>query len=756
MKLTSLFVLLGLATFPLFGSAEYDDAPERIFAEDGAWCWFQDPRAVYVNGIRERTYAQWVTHDGMLQVGAFDHQTGQVETYTLKGHWHADDHNVGSFIVLPDKRLMVFYAQHNRVGLYGRTSLHPEDIRAWGAEIPISESDRITYSHPCYLEEEGRFFVFWRGPSWKPTFATSLDGQNWTEPQILLQEEGREDRSIRPYTKIVSDGKSTIHLAFTDGHPRNEPENSVYYLRYQEGHFYRADGSLVASAMDLPISHASSDVVYNGRSTGVRAWVWDIALTPDGAPVIAYTRLPSEDDHRYCYARWTGKEWFDTEITGGGKWFPQTPEGVKEREPHYSGGIVINHNDPSVVYLSKEAGEFFELQRWETRDLGETWQSRAISQESRQLNVRPVVPVGYAGERDLVLWMYGEYEHFTRYNTGIRLHDVNPNGYPISLDIRDVPLLNEVERAHLRERMRTDPDFWQAMRPAMLEADAILPKAPRPVQEIVYEGLVSNDPRRVHCVINHLRDMDDVAALIHAWYLSGQDVYARKIREYLLAWATTFVPTGNAINENKLAPLMHAWSLHRESHYGSAERDLVDAWFTGIMEKELEAARDPHKRQGNWHTKRLRMAAFLGRAMRRPEWTQYARDGVKEFVENSLYPDGTSYDFERRDTLLYHMSALKPIFDVVRTLGEPDLYYWESPVGSSIKKSVDFVVPFATGERTRREWVNSEVDLDRRRAESGLDKYEIGKLFDPQDAIEFLDMAESFDPSLAERLNEGD
>ena len=28
------------------------------FTSDGAWCWFQDPRSVYIKGEHERVYAQ--------------------------------------------------------------------------------------------------------------------------------------------------------------------------------------------------------------------------------------------------------------------------------------------------------------------------------------------------------------------------------------------------------------------------------------------------------------------------------------------------------------------------------------------------------------------------------------------------------------------------------------------------------------------------------------------------------------------------
>ena len=139
--------------------------------------------------------------------------------------------------------------------------------------------------------------------------AISANLRAWSEPQILIQEEGREASDIRPYLKVVSDGKSTIHFAFTDGHPRNEPTNSIYYLMYRDEAFYRADGTLVGTFDDLPIQISRDMLVYDAGQSGVRAWVWDIALDRDGDPVIAYSRLPEETDHRYHYTWWNGQSW---------------------------------------------------------------------------------------------------------------------------------------------------------------------------------------------------------------------------------------------------------------------------------------------------------------------------------------------------------------------------------------------------------------------------------------------------------------
>lgn len=105
----------------------------------------------------------------------------------------------------------------------------------------------------------------------------------------------------------------------------------------------------------------------------------------------------------------------------------------------------------------------------------------------------------------------------------------------------------------------------------------------------------------------------------------------------------------------------------------------------------------------------------------RQEWVDLAHQGAKRFVTESLRPDGSSHDFEYRDTLTYHASALRPPIELAMITDDKgrELYTWESPEGGSLKKSVDFVVPYAMGEKTHKEWVNSKVDLDRRRAEAG-------------------------------------
>jgi len=404
--------------FTFFMAVTMTHAKTKTLTTDGAWCWFQDPRAVYLNN---QLFAGWMTHDGKLIIGSYDPKSGDKKTFVLEEDWDVDDHNTLSILTLPNNHLMVFYARHNKVGLYCRTTQNPADITKWQDEVTVSDTDRITYSHPAYLADEALYFVVWRGPTWKPTFATSKDGIHWSESHILVQEEGREASNIRPYLKAVSDNKSTVHFAFNDGHPRNEPTNSVYYIKYEKGKFYRADGTQIGTIENLPIAHSKSDVVYDAKPTQKRAWIWDIALNKNGSPVLVYTSIPTVTEHHYHYAIHTPQGWQTHHITPGGKWFPQTPNGEQERETEYSGGISLNHADPSTVYLSRPINDIFEIERWQTSDGGTTWTSQAITKNATQLNVRPVIPRNYPANKIGVLWMSGTYIHYTDYHTEIHM-----------------------------------------------------------------------------------------------------------------------------------------------------------------------------------------------------------------------------------------------------------------------------------------------------------------------------------------------
>ena len=90
-------------------------------------------------------------------------------------------------------------------------------------------------------------------------------------------------RTARPYVKYRGDGESRIHFGFTDGHPRDVPNNSIYYMYYEAGAFRHADGTQIKTVAQAPVEPTEADRVYNGSTKG-KAWIWDIALDSQTGP----------------------------------------------------------------------------------------------------------------------------------------------------------------------------------------------------------------------------------------------------------------------------------------------------------------------------------------------------------------------------------------------------------------------------------------------------------------------------------------
>lgn len=422
-------VLAALVSVPGCGAGHRMDvdsrggggAPEEV-TPDGAWCWFADPRAVSFEGERSRTYTGWTDSTGRVWAASIDHATGRVESTFVRGYGGADDHANPAVIVRPTGHVSLFYSAHGGREIEYVVSLRPEDVGGWSAPRSLAPGDGqsahgFTYPNPVLLPgEDDRLYLFYRNRWMKPAFVRTEPTGAWSGEHVLV--EGDVDDA---YLKCAGDGESVIHLAFTDGHPRGRPHNSLRYAAYSGDAFRRADGTPICELAELPFRAEDADLVYDAVEGGARSWVWDVAVDPEGRPVIVYAVFPRKSDHRYRYARWDGTSWSDHEIVSAGGWFPDTPPGEEEKEFYYSAGATLDHDDPSVVYLSRRIRGAFEIERWETPDGGATWRTEAVTSESALDNVRPVVPRSRVPGGVHVLWMAGPYVSYTDFGTSIRM-----------------------------------------------------------------------------------------------------------------------------------------------------------------------------------------------------------------------------------------------------------------------------------------------------------------------------------------------
>ncbi len=431
MKKVSLIMSLMMGILLSFNFVEAQNKPETL-SEDAAWCWFSGPRAIYRHNGNAEIVTGWITKDGTLQAALLNYKEGASQVQTIAPQLEKDDHANPAFAELADKDVLLFCAKHydhkvrvNRLKAdassleFGETVEH--DIYD-KEELKRYPYKRVTYANPFALSNENnRIYCFGRWTGFKPNITWSDDdGVSFEKSKVFITNIPF-DGNNRPYVCYSSDGKSKIHILFTDGHPRNEPLNSVYYACYENGAFWKVDGTKICDLENIPFEPKDASVVYQATEENGRAWIYDIGSDRKGRPVVLYARYPEETKHLYHYAIFDGKNWIDNEVCNAGKWFPQTPDGKTEPEPHYSAGMSLNPINPNIIYLSREVNGTFEIEKQETRNHGKSWKVTPITQNSEYDNVRPVVPKNMKkGDVPVVLWMVNKkYIHYTNYDTEI-------------------------------------------------------------------------------------------------------------------------------------------------------------------------------------------------------------------------------------------------------------------------------------------------------------------------------------------------
>ncbi|MFV0591768.1 MAG: BNR-4 repeat-containing protein [Draconibacterium sp.] len=405
----------------------------ETLTDDGAWCWFSNPRAIYYNN--KKIITGWVKKDGSVEAASIDLNSGEKQYKMLYPQLEFDDHDNPAFTVLPDGNVLAIYTWHStKKGVIMNTTTNGSDISSFGEPMdfkPTNEDllkrfprETYTYANPFVLSaENNKLFVFGRWTGFKPNLIISEDnGHSWSGKYVIMSDDPFTPGN-RPYVNYYSDGKSKIHMIFTDGHPRNEPLNSVYYCYYENGAFWKADGSKISDLENLPFEPKDASVVYQASEETGRAWIADIVVKDD-QPVILYSRHPEETDHRYHYAWYNAQNgnWVDHEICKAGRWFPQTPEGETEREPHYMGNLTFDPANPGTVYLSRQINKRFEIEKYVTSDGGENWEITPITSNSQYDQVRPYVARNKSADaKTVVMWMENKkYIHYTNFDSRIK------------------------------------------------------------------------------------------------------------------------------------------------------------------------------------------------------------------------------------------------------------------------------------------------------------------------------------------------
>lgn len=371
----------------------------REIASDGNWTWFHEPRAIHYNGT---TYIGWITSDGSIEVGAYDHGTDSLTTNTLRAQFDEDDHSNPTIMIDNSGYIWVFHCGHNEPSIWWFQSSNPEDVTAFDAEQSVSEVADNTYCSPFQFSD-GTIRVWSRADYTSSSGSygfheTTNGGSSWSTTECA---------DGPTYHKPYRDGNNSdvIHFgATTAGHPRNDVTGIGYYkYDHSAGSFQDVDGN----AITLPVTDADLDLIWDPAATGERAWIWDCATDSNGHPVLVFATFDPDDysEHTYRYATYDGTSWNVEKVCDGGSYIVD-----QDKEEQYSSGIILDDTDPTTCYVSIGDNYSSKIQRWETDDRGQTWTYQDVVGPQKQ-NVRPVVPWNRHDDFK-VAWMRGSYRHF--------------------------------------------------------------------------------------------------------------------------------------------------------------------------------------------------------------------------------------------------------------------------------------------------------------------------------------------------------
>ena len=437
-----------------------------MITRDGAWCWFSDPRAIYVD---DKMFGGFVDKEGSIWAFCYDPSTCQSKQYKLFNKLDYDDHANPSIMALSDQRLVLFFSAHGGTKnspIYYAVSKYPSDISSWEEVQEINPemegSLGVCYTNPVMLSDENnRVYLFFRGRDFKPTCIYTDDLKTWSQPINLVRNDPGYGQGGRPYTKITTNHKDKIFFAFTDAHPRDRATNSIYFMMYKNGKICKADGTVVSETLGSIIP-SQVDKVYDATRTFDKAWIWDIAFDESEKPILVYARFSDRDNkHSYWYARWNGIKWENHKITDAGQWFQRT-EYVKEKpeyECNYSGGVYLDHENPNILYTSRPINDRFEIEKWTFTGGKQKWITEAITYQSEKDNVRPFVVRNHRGSQPSVLWMYNyKYPGFKAYDCAIRT-DQEAKGFSSKWNKKDITIVADTVFRWVMKTYQKDKNY---------------------------------------------------------------------------------------------------------------------------------------------------------------------------------------------------------------------------------------------------------------------------------------------------------
>ncbi|WP_106803521.1 alginate lyase family protein [Pseudomonas sp. S5D5] len=273
---------------------------------------------------------------------------------------------------------------------------------------------------------------------------------------------------------------------------------------------------------------------------------------------------------------------------------------------------------------------------------------------------------------------------------------------------------------------------------------------PQPLAHVHTEGTLPHHGIREQSIAAE-RDWPVMRQAALAWRLSGDARYLKQVDAYLAAWAGVYQPNFNPIDETNLDMLISAYALtadHLDPATREASRRLISQLGNGYIAR-IEQFHLPKKgtQTNNWQSHRVKLVSVAAAALGDRVMLEQAFHLFQQQVADNILPDGSVTDFHDRDALHYVVYDLEPLVQAAlaaKPYGVGGNWLTTTANGASLGAALDWLVPYATGERSHQEFVHTHVQFDKDRAGVGEAGY--SGAWQPRSSASLFWLAAQLDP----------
>jgi hypothetical protein len=286
----------------------------------------------------------------------------------------------------------------------------------------------------------------------------------------------------------------------------------------------------------------------------------------------------------------------------------------------------------------------------------------------------------------------------------------------------------------------------EAGRAVIARAKAALGRPPGAIAHLHTEGTLPGHGIR-EISLKAKEDQPIILDLALAWTLTREAAYRDAADRYLAAWADTYQISLNPIDETGFDALILADDLIH-SELPPATQGKLDRLWRSFASGYLDAMVRPRKAAiNNWQSHRVKLATMAAFRTGDPQLIARAHDAFRAQLAANLRPDGSTIDYEERDALHYVTYDLDPLLmaSLAARAHGANWYSEATPEGASLSRSLDWLAPFARGDKVQIEFARSGVPFDRQRAAAGQDEY-APHPWDTANAVSTYSLAVALDP----------